>query len=341
MAESPADISVIICTRNRAESLRVTLDCLARADRNGLRCEVVVVDNGSTDATPDVTRGAPRDLSIRYLCEPVVGKSHGLNRALRDAPLGEIIAVLDDDMSPQPGWFQGVKAICSRWPDKGFFTGHSYVIWPDSEIPDWCKHPDLQGWAYSVMGVAREGPVKDGRWFSGNHFWFFSRVLADGRRFEGAEEPLETHIEMCEPQFMLRLVEEGLGGIKGPDAVCGHRVQRELLDFDRLTRRAQRVGRGNALARLKPYKGHVKQARLFRFRPILGRIYCVASLVGWGAAYLASWLWPLRSMRLVQRLQSIERLSTYAEYLRVTAQTPAYGLFSPRQRDAELRRPRG
>ena len=317
MPESVADISVVICTRNRAESLRETLACLARADKTGLRCEVVVVDNGGIDHTAAVAREPIHDLPIHYLVEPLAGKSHALNRALADAPLGEIVAVLDDDMSPHPDWFAGVKAICDRWPDKDYFTGRSYCIWPVPKVPDWCTHPRLRGWAFSVMSVSKETEVSDGRWFSGNHFWFRSRVLNDGRRFETGQPDLSTHIEMSEPQFMLKLAEDGFGGLMAPDAVCGHRIQPDLLKFEVLQRRAVRVGRGNAVARLQPYKARIKQARLFRAHPFLSRLFCAASLIGWGAIHLASWLHPAPSARILLRLQSLERLATYHEYLRV------------------------
>ena len=130
------DISVIICTRNRAASLHKTLTCLADADRTGLDFEIVVVNNGGTDDTAEVVRSFEDIFKIRLLFEPkqgVFGKSHALNRALDEGQLGNTVVVLDDDMSPHRDWFQGVKTLCDRWPDKDLFTGRSYVIWPRSE----------------------------------------------------------------------------------------------------------------------------------------------------------------------------------------------------------------
>ena len=51
---SALDISVLICTFNRAESLRETLESLAEADRGNLSVEVVVIDNNSSDRTREV-----------------------------------------------------------------------------------------------------------------------------------------------------------------------------------------------------------------------------------------------------------------------------------------------
>src|ERR1051325_113414 len=107
-------MTVIIPTRNRAGSLRVALECLANANRDGIQAEIIVVDNGGQDGAKDVIASLSHKIPIRYLSEPTVGvygKSHALNRALDAGGLGDIIAVLDDDMSPNPNWFQAVMAI--------------------------------------------------------------------------------------------------------------------------------------------------------------------------------------------------------------------------------------
>ena len=324
--ETRAEITVVICTRNRAESLRETLACLARAEAPGLHSEIVVVDNGGTDATAEVVRNAPTRRPVRYLYEPHPGKSRALNQALSVAPLGNIVAVMDDDMSPQPGWFAGVKAICDRWPEMDLFTGSSFIIWPVAEVPDWCRHPGLRGWAFSVMSVNQEAPLAEGRWFSGNHFWFRSRVLADGRRFESGQDVLDSHF-MSDPQFMLQLAEDGYQGLMAPDATCGHRIQPDLLDYRNQQQRAARTGRGYATARLQPFKRRVKQARLFQAHPILSRLFCVGSILGWSLAGLAARLHPVPASRYILQLQAILRFNTYRQYLRIARQCEEYGVF--------------
>ncbi len=330
-AEARADITVVICTRNRADSLRETLACLARAEVPELHSQVVVVDNGSTDATAEIVRNAPTRRPVRYLIEPHPGKCWALNRALSAAPLGDIVAVLDDDMSPQRGWFAGVKAICDRWPGMDLFTGSSFIIWPVAAVPDWCRHPGLRGWAFSVMSVNKEAPLPEGRWFSGNHFWFRSRVLDDGRRFESGQNIMDSHF-MSDPQFMLKLAEDGYHGMMAPDAVCGHRVQLDLLDYGNLKQRAARTGRGYAAARLQPFKRRIKQARLFQAHPILSRLYSIGSVLGWSLARLAASLHPWPASRYILQLQAILRFNTYREYLRIARHREEYRIFRRRSR---------
>jgi glycosyltransferase involved in cell wall biosynthesis len=95
------DVTVAICTRDRADSLAATLQALARvAPPAGLATEVVVIDNGSRDATAFVV-GAfrPEHLSVRHVVEPASGVARCRNRALREAR-GRVICFLDDDVRP-------------------------------------------------------------------------------------------------------------------------------------------------------------------------------------------------------------------------------------------------
>jgi glycosyltransferase involved in cell wall biosynthesis len=322
MNEPPLHISVIICTQNRAESLRITLECLASANREGIRAEVVVVDNAGSDNTKDVVDSFRHLIPMRYLYEPtrgVFGKSHALNRALDAGGLGDIIAVLDDDMSVHPDWFQGVAAICKRWPNKDVFTGSTHVIWPCDDVPDWAKKASLLGGMFSCMNIGNSDiPLEDGQWFLGGHFWFRSRVLEGGRRFKD--------IWLTEPDFQLDLVEQGFCGVAGPDAIAGHRVQLELLQRDIALQRARKGG-DRAWVRLQPYRKSVRQARLFQAHPWLARLYCVLNYLRWSLLYLASYLYPSDAGRFERRLIALERMTIALEYLRVANRLEDYSLW--------------
>src|SRR5580765_3816192 len=99
-------VSVVIATRNRQELLVETLAALAAQRWPRDRFEIIVADNGSTDATRSVvaqaaaTAGAP---SIAHLFVGQPGKSHAVNAALQ-AARGDLIAFTDDDVLPDPNW---------------------------------------------------------------------------------------------------------------------------------------------------------------------------------------------------------------------------------------------
>ncbi len=59
--------------------------------------EVVVVDDGSTDATADIVRSiAAQDPRVRLIIQPNAGKAKALNRAVADTA-GEVVVTLDAD----------------------------------------------------------------------------------------------------------------------------------------------------------------------------------------------------------------------------------------------------
>ncbi|MDW8322987.1 MAG: glycosyltransferase [Burkholderiales bacterium] len=103
------DASIIVCTYNRAESLRDTLQALrAQAVAPERTWEVIVVDNNSHDHTPQVVeemRGSWPGL--RYAYEPAQGLSHARNRGIREAR-GDVLLFTDDDVLPEPDWLENI-----------------------------------------------------------------------------------------------------------------------------------------------------------------------------------------------------------------------------------------
>jgi glycosyltransferase involved in cell wall biosynthesis len=104
-------VSVIICTRDRAESVRNTLEAIAKCRiPSGVQAELIVVDNASTDETPRFLGGLDRRLGaieVTTLTEPRRGKSWALNRALAVAR-GDVVLFTDDDVLPPVDWIAGM-----------------------------------------------------------------------------------------------------------------------------------------------------------------------------------------------------------------------------------------
>ena len=93
-------ISLIVCTRNRAESLPACLNSIEQAAvaNRSVEVELLIVNNGSTDATAAVLRAWQRSTSVRcrVLLAEQRGLSHARNCGLEHAT-GKIIAFTDDD----------------------------------------------------------------------------------------------------------------------------------------------------------------------------------------------------------------------------------------------------
>jgi hypothetical protein len=91
-------ISVVICAYNAAATIAECLEHTCRLTYPDL--EVVVVDDGSTDATAEVARCFPR---ARVVTIEHAGLSAARNEGLRQAR-GELVAYLDSDAFPTPEW---------------------------------------------------------------------------------------------------------------------------------------------------------------------------------------------------------------------------------------------
>jgi glycosyltransferase involved in cell wall biosynthesis len=97
------DISVVINTYNRALSLRKVLESFRW--QNYPRFEIVVVNGPSTDDTEQVL--AEYSGSIKVISCSLANISVSRNIGISHAA-GDIVAFIDDDAIPYPGWLQGL-----------------------------------------------------------------------------------------------------------------------------------------------------------------------------------------------------------------------------------------
>jgi GT2 family glycosyltransferase len=115
-------VSVVVCTRDRPDSVITALDGLT-----GLKYpsfEVVVVDNAPTSsATRDAIHARfGSDSRVRYVCEPRPGLSRARNRGVTEAA-AEIVAFTDDDVRVDPWWLDGIVRGFRASPGASCVTG--------------------------------------------------------------------------------------------------------------------------------------------------------------------------------------------------------------------------
>lgn len=107
-------VAVAICTRDRAPILRETLAHLrATIGEAPAGVEVLVVDNGSSDATPDVAAAFADWPAFRSVTEPAPGLSHARNRA-RQSTEAEWVVYLDDDAFVWDSWLGALREAVAR-----------------------------------------------------------------------------------------------------------------------------------------------------------------------------------------------------------------------------------
>jgi glucosyl-dolichyl phosphate glucuronosyltransferase len=131
------NITVILCTYNRSQSVGSTLNSIAASVLpDSVAWEVLVVDNNSSDQTREVVSEVCRRYPgrFRYLLEPQSGKSHALNTGIREAQ-GDVLAFVDDDVTVEPTWLENLTAVLrdNEWAGAG---GRIILQWP-SALPRW------------------------------------------------------------------------------------------------------------------------------------------------------------------------------------------------------------
>ncbi|SIS10429.1 glycosyltransferase [Natronorubrum thiooxidans] len=114
MRSNSPDISIIIPVYNNEEGLDQLLKSIAKQTLQDDTFETIVVDNGSTDRTPEVARNH----SVTLVFEREVQSSYAArNRGLEEAS-GNYIAFIDSDCIPEPDWLQtGVEPLVNEEAD--------------------------------------------------------------------------------------------------------------------------------------------------------------------------------------------------------------------------------
>ena len=128
--------SIVVCTYNRAESLRDTLRALqALQAAPGRSWELIVVDNNSKDHTKAVVEEAQAAWPVlRYEFEGAQGLSHARNHGIACAR-GEVILFTDDDVLPESEWLETTLAGLENHGAQAC-GGYIAPIW-ESPPPPW------------------------------------------------------------------------------------------------------------------------------------------------------------------------------------------------------------
>lgn len=135
------DFSVTITTLNRADSLRRSLDALGRQDYPLDRVEIIVADNGSTDATKEAAESFGVQVpNFRYLYDARPGQLVGWHRAFAVAR-GQVTCFIDDDVRPDPGWLSALGEAY-QVPQVGLATGPIRLN-HEAAPPDWLAEMTL------------------------------------------------------------------------------------------------------------------------------------------------------------------------------------------------------
>jgi GT2 family glycosyltransferase len=218
-------ISVLIATFNRAALLD---DCLEHVGRQQFERgdEVIVIDNGSTDATGDVIgRHVSRfPVPLRMMVELRPGKSFAIARGLSEAR-GDVFAFTDDDVAVDESWLYALRTAMTG--EVALVGGRVLPRW-ERRPPRWLTRAALAGRLAAPLALADYGPKRSAlgpRTAMGGNMAVRREVVA---RLGGFDESLGsvrgTLMTGEDHEFSLRVQAAGFGAIYQPSAVVFHRI---------------------------------------------------------------------------------------------------------------------
>jgi glycosyltransferase involved in cell wall biosynthesis len=227
----PMRLDVVVPTYNRHTLLDNTLRSLWRADvPRGLDVCVTVVDNNSTDRTPDVIRQRQDPFAGRlsYVFERQQGRSAALNAGIR-ATDGDLVGMIDDDEEIDANWYaRAYEAFTGEALD---FIGGPYVPRWGASPPDWLpmNYVGVIGWIDGGKQVIAYDQTYPGILMGGNAV--LTRDILDrvglyktslsrtGKRLLAGEDE----------DMYARLLAAGARGFYLPDLIIYHYVPPERL----------------------------------------------------------------------------------------------------------------
>lgn len=132
----PVEISVIVCTRNRAAFLEKCLESLLLQTLPAEQYEIIVVDNGSTDNTKEVLSKFAGVPFLRVIDEPIAGLSRARNRGLQEAQ-ALYVGYIDDDAVAGENWLKAaLDVFMTSDPQPDWVGGPVTLEWEVAK-PDW------------------------------------------------------------------------------------------------------------------------------------------------------------------------------------------------------------
>lgn len=261
-------ISVVVCTRDRPDTLGPTLDTLMAQSHPEF--DVVVVDQSRSGETRElVERMAAADGRLRYLRLDEAGLSRAYNAGIR-ATTGTILAFTDDDCTAPAGWLEAVETAFAKHPRVELLYGQVLVapelearenkdgFTPALPIPE--RRVLARGQGFQVFGMGANFAALRGLF---DRVGPFDEVLGGGGPLASAQDF----------DFVYRVFRAGGSTLLEPDVVVYHHGFRSHDEWP-ATVRSYGIGVGGF------YLKHIRAGDLYAARLL------VAHLAVWTARAL-------------------------------------------------------
>lgn len=230
------DVSIIICTRNRAKGLKEALQHWTKVNRDHLR-EIILVDNGSTDDTSDVIQSAAEfsDLPIFPVYEKKPGLAAARNAGIEVAT-GKIIGFTDDDCYPDPGYVTSLHTTFNAHPNISFLGGRILLHDP-ADLPITIK-TELKTEQIRSFGAPMAGVIH------GANMAMRRQALLRAGDFDECFGAGSELMSAEDTEMIARLCWCGFSGMYSPEPLVYHHHGRRTLGEKTKLLNGYAIGRG-------------------------------------------------------------------------------------------------
>ena len=198
-------LTVFIATHNGAPTLPRVLESYTQLQPPAGGWKVVLIDNGSSDASRQIADAFVDRLPLVCVSEPRRGKNRALNTGLRELA-GDLAVFSDDDSVPDADWLVQLRKVADDHPDYAVFGGTISPLW-DATPEDWILHWVRWAPVFSATDPAwNDGPC-DPTQVWGANLAIRAELFAKGHRFDERLGPdgSATYAMGGETEFTLRV----------------------------------------------------------------------------------------------------------------------------------------
>lgn len=314
-------VSIIISTHNRAESLRETL-----ASLDSLRTppeaavELVVVNNGSTDATEEVLRTCtPGRLPCTSIREARPGKSVAINRAISVAE-GDVLLFTDDDVRVPPRWIGGMAGP--------IWSGEAAAVAGGVQLASHLERPWMEMLHRSTLAETRALDPETPERLVGANMAVARRVFDHVPGLDPELGPGPESLGLGEDTLLAGQIRAaGFRIASAFDVVVTHHLDPDRLEYAAFERAMQKIGASQAYVEYHWHHGQVSRVRS-------------ALALGMWTLCLQAFRWTHRAGLNgaegmdVREMQLRRRIAYHRELLRQMQGPPAYPTMGLRRRSA-------
>jgi glycosyltransferase involved in cell wall biosynthesis len=267
----PLSKSIIIPTYNRDNYLKECLLSLVEQNYSKDEYEILVIDNGSTDRTKQITEDIIQqnpDHHIRYIYEPEPGLLSGRHRGALEAQ-GEICTFIDDDIEADPNC---LKAIHDSFIDTTVqLVGGRNLPKYETEPPQWLNwfwadHPYGKTCGeLSLLDFGEEVREIDANYIWGLNFSIRRQALFDLGGFH--PDCIPKHLQHFqgdgETGLTMKANQLGYKAIYQPKALVWHQIPTSRMTYQYFENRYFYQGVCNSYSDIRKL-GHLPKKNYFQ-----------------------------------------------------------------------------